>query len=177
MTTSHSSTICNTCNKEVTIPHHHGRHSFRNYSKDRICEDGSRCIVEDLQSTEKPIGKKVLEEMEKESMQTELQSTEKCKGLEYSSTIFSCNVNSELCILHNCSDTKGGCNCELQIPDTERDIIEIPNKETKELSQTCCRLIAGLIKNVKDTSFTLEETDTHFIHRIELHLKKRGASD
>ena len=63
---------------------------------------------------------------------------------------------------------------QLRSSNTERDIIEIPNKQTKELSQTCCRLIAGLIKDVKDTSFTLEETDTHFIHRIELHLKKRG---
>ncbi len=58
--------------------------------------------------------------------------------------------------------------------ETKRDITEMPNKQTKELSQTCCRLIAGLIRDVKGTTFTLEETDTHFIHRIELHLKKRG---
>ena len=48
----------------------------------------------------------------------DLQSTEKCKGLEFSPEVFSCNVNSDLCILHNCTDTKGGCNCELRISDT-----------------------------------------------------------
>ncbi len=50
----------------------------------------------------------------------------------------------------------------------------IPNNETKELSQTCCKLIAALIQDVKDTTFVLEETDTHFIHKIELRLKKKG---
>ncbi|MEE9446199.1 MAG: hypothetical protein V3V19_11110 [Cocleimonas sp.] len=63
---------------------------------------------------------------------------------------------------------------EMSTETSDPAIIIIPNKETKELSQTCCRLIAGLIKNVKDTTFTLEETDTHFIHKIELRLKKRG---
>ncbi len=64
--------------------------------------------------------------------------------------------------------------CKSSLRVSNPNELVVPNKETKELSQTCCRLIAGLIRDVKDTSFTLEETDTHFIHRIELHLKKRG---
>lgn len=51
----------------------------------------------------------------------------------------------------------------------------VPNKETKELSQTCCKLVAMLIRDVKDTTFVLEETETHFIHKIELRLKKKEA--
>ena len=40
-----ASTICNICDKEVSIPHHHGRHEYREHSKEKICLD-SDCIVE-----------------------------------------------------------------------------------------------------------------------------------
>ncbi len=47
-------------------------------------------------------------------MKEDLQSAEKCKGLELSTGMFSCNVNSDLCILHKCTDNREGCHCELQ---------------------------------------------------------------
>ncbi len=51
---------------------------------------------------------------------------EKCKGLEFSTDIFSCNVNSDLCVLHNCTNSKGGCNCELSLANTKR-VVRISN--------------------------------------------------
>ncbi len=36
---------CETCKKEVIIPHHHGRHSY-DKAGNRFCEDGQYCIID-----------------------------------------------------------------------------------------------------------------------------------
>ena len=84
----------------------------------------------------------------------DLQSTEKCKGLKFSPEVFSCNVNSELCILHKCTDSKGGCNCELQNTE-EPNPNEDDFKYLREEIDRQGNLILSLLGQQRDLNFDI----------------------